>query len=215
MGAGHERVVTINDYDSSTDAELWTRASESRDGPAFGQLFERHADAVYNHCFRRIASWSLAEDLTSAVFLHAWRRRGDVKFAGGSVLPWLLAVANNEIRNAERSRRRYRRLLARARPALPQGDIADEVAERADQEKSARLALRALEGLRAEERDVLSLCGWAGLSYQDAAEVLGVPVNTVRSRLARARQHLKERMAGDQPAPTALPFGAAVKENLR
>jgi hypothetical protein len=59
------------------DRELWLRASDG-DAAAFGELFSRHASAVYNHLFRRVADWSEAEDLTSAVFLQAWRRRGRV-----------------------------------------------------------------------------------------------------------------------------------------
>jgi RNA polymerase sigma-70 factor, ECF subfamily len=55
-----------------TDATLWELACAG-DGEAFGQLFDRHASAVYNHCFRLTASWSTAEDLTSTTFLLAWR----------------------------------------------------------------------------------------------------------------------------------------------
>jgi DNA-directed RNA polymerase specialized sigma24 family protein len=59
---------------AASDRELWQRAGDG-DSTAFGEIFERHAKAVYNHLFRRISDWSQAEDLTSAVFLHAWRRR--------------------------------------------------------------------------------------------------------------------------------------------
>jgi DNA-directed RNA polymerase specialized sigma24 family protein len=62
-----------------SDRELWARAVAG-DADAFGSLFERHARAVYNFAFRRTASWALAEDLTSEVFLLAWRRRGAVVF---------------------------------------------------------------------------------------------------------------------------------------
>ena len=95
-----------------SDADLWGRVT-AHDGEAFAVLFDRHATKVYNHCFRRSADWSMAEDLTSVVFLEAWRKRRQVRLHGDSVLPWLLAVANNCLRNAERSRRRYHRLLAK------------------------------------------------------------------------------------------------------
>jgi RNA polymerase sigma-70 factor (ECF subfamily) len=177
------------------DGELWARAADNHDGDAFGMLFERHADAVHAHCFRRTASWSLAEDLTSVVFIEAWRKRKSVKLSGDSILPWLLAVANNATRNAERSLRRHRRLLAALPPAGHVPDIAEEAARRADSERTMRTLRSAFHDLPDPERDVLELCDWAGLSYAEAAVALGVPVGTVRSRLNRARQHMRDHPA--------------------
>lgn len=57
----------------TSDRELWARAVDG-DREAFGQIFDRHGKTVYNYLFRRTADWSEAEDLTSTVFLHAWRR---------------------------------------------------------------------------------------------------------------------------------------------
>ena len=86
-----------------SDSELWTRA-RGEDRQAFADLFERHAQAIYNYCFRRVGNWASAEDLTSVVFLEAWRRRS-VELPEGMVLPWLYGVATNVVRNANRSRR--------------------------------------------------------------------------------------------------------------
>lgn len=177
---------------------MWTQVA--RDDPsAFGELFERHADAVYNHCFRRTGSWSTAEDLTSAVFLDAWRRRGEVTLTTESLLPWLLAVANNDVRNQQRALWRRRRLIAKLPAAVVQPDPADETAERVDDERAMQRILRVFRKLTPDEQDALALCVWAELSYADAAVALGVPVGTVRSRLARARQQLKK-LTGDQRA---------------
>ncbi|MEV4554969.1 RNA polymerase sigma factor [Nonomuraea wenchangensis] len=99
----------------STDLELWSRAAGGS-GEAFGALFDKYARDVYNHCFRRTADWSAAEDLTSVVFLEAWRRRGEVRIDRESALPWLLGVANNVLRNRHRSLRRGGR-----RPGRPGG----------------------------------------------------------------------------------------------
>jgi DNA-directed RNA polymerase specialized sigma24 family protein len=97
-----------------SDRVLWGRATGGDDA-AFGTLFERHAKAIYNYCFRRVADWTLAEDVTSAVFLEAWRRRFDVRLAGDSVLPWLYGVAANLIRKHRRGGRRAMRALYRYR----------------------------------------------------------------------------------------------------
>lgn len=198
------------DWAALSDGQLWARAASQLDGEAFGQLFERHANAVYAYCFRRTGSWLVAEDLTSVVFLEAWRKRRDVRLAGESVLPWLLAVAGNAIRNAERSVRRHRRLLARLpRPEMVP-DFADEASKRADEERAMRLILGELRSLPEPQREVLALCDWAGLTYAEAAVALGVPAGTVRSRLARARQHLRERAA---QAALIVTSAAASKED--
>jgi RNA polymerase sigma factor (sigma-70 family) len=192
------------DWAALSDCELWSRAAQERDGEAFGQLFERHADAVYGHCFRRTGSWSAAEDLTSVVFLEAWRKRREVRLVGESVLPWLIAVANHATRNVERSLRRHQRLLARIPRMEEVPDPADDAARRADDERAMRIVLTELRSLTEAEREVLALCDWAGLSYADAAAALGVPVGTVRSRLSRARQHLRERMGYARPVAGLL-----------
>jgi RNA polymerase sigma factor (sigma-70 family) len=173
--------------DEPTDAELWSRG----DARAFGVLFERHARAVYNHCFRGTADWALAEDLTSLVFLEAWRRRDDVQLERDSALPWLLGVATNVLRNGWRSRRRRAAALARLRPA-DEPDFAEDIDARLDDERSMRDVLALVARLPRREREVLALCVWGELSYEQAAIALGIPVGTVRSRLSRARGRLRE-----------------------
>jgi RNA polymerase sigma factor (sigma-70 family) len=157
----------------------------------FGRLFERHGRAVYNYCFRRTADWSAAEDLTSVVFLEAWRKRKDVSLHGESVLPWLYGVATNVLRSRNRSLRRYRAALER----LPRGheaDFADDVADRVDDQRQMRDVLDAFRVLPKRDQDILALCVWSGLSYEEAAVALGLPVGTVRSRLSRARRRLSD-----------------------
>ena len=175
------------------DSELWRRACE-HDGLAFGLLFDRHAKRVYNHCFRRTADWSVAEDLTSVVFLEAWRKRKDLRLHSDSILPWLLAVANNCLRNTERSRRRYRRLLAKLPRAFDIQDPDIDIAGRIDDEKQMRNVLESVRQLRAEDQEIIALCDWTGLSHQEASTALGIPVGTVKSRLSRARERLRDQI---------------------
>ena len=187
------------DWGSASDQDLWSQAANEYAGEAFGELFERHSNRVYAHCFTRTGSWSMAEDLTSVVFLEAWRRREEVRFSGESALPWLLGVANNATRNAQRTLRRHNLLLAKLPPAGEEADIAVDAAARVDQERLAQHLLCAMGGLRQSEREVLALCDWAGLSYSEAAVAMGVPEGTVRSRLSRARQHLRDLAGEVQP----------------
>ena len=172
-----------------SDRELWRLAAEG-EAAAFGQLYERHANAIYNYCFRRCGDWALAEDLTATVFLAAWRKRRRVVFdRDDGVLPWLYAVANNVERNQARRSRRFARFLGQiAERQPPVGDPSVQVAD----EERMRGVLDAVRRLPRREQDVLALCVFGDLSYARAATALGVPVGTVRSRLARARRRLGE-----------------------
>ena len=173
-----------------TDAELWRDAARG-DESAFGTLFERHVQSVHRFCFRASADRAAAEDLTSVVFLEAWRRRRDVRLVRESALPWLLGVATNVLRNRRRTEARHRRALARL-PREHEPDFGDDAAGRLDDERAMQGALRRIAALRRGERDVFLLCAWHGLAYEEAAAALGLPVGTVRSRLSRARARLRE-----------------------
>jgi RNA polymerase sigma-70 factor (ECF subfamily) len=161
---------------------------------ALATLFDRHVDAVYTFCFRRTASWHLAEDATSTVFLELWRGRSKAQEHDGSALPWLYGIARNVCRNGDRSARRLNRALRRlpGGESLVESDVAEDVIWRVDSEREMARVLAAVARLPAHERDVLELVVWAGLSYEATATALGIPVGTVRSRLSRARGHLTD-----------------------
>jgi len=189
------------------DTTLWAR-SRTGDREAFGLLFERYAQAIYNYCFRRVGDWASAEDLMSIVFLEAWRRR-DQELPPGKVLPWLYGVATNVIRNRRRSERRFAAALARMPAPTADQDFADEADERLDDADRMRQVLAAIASLPPREQDVLALCTWSDLSYDDAALALGIPVGTVRSRLSRARARLRELdlRFGHEPGSNPLVLG--------
>jgi RNA polymerase sigma-70 factor (ECF subfamily) len=130
-------------------------------------------------------------------FLEAWRLRERIDGEGGSVRPWLLGIATNTARNLNRAARRHRETLARMRNAdVVSADFAEDAAGRLDDTERLAAVHAALQRLRRPEREVLALCVWSDLSYIDAAEALGLPVGTVRSRLCRARAKL--RMLSDE-----------------
>jgi RNA polymerase sigma factor (sigma-70 family) len=183
-----------------TDAALWGRARDG-DEHAFGMLFDRHSRTVYNYCFRRTADWSAAEDLTSVVFLETWKRRRHVRMQTDSLLPWLYGVATNLLQNHRRALRRYRDALARMPALAAAPDGADEAADRLDAERRMRQVMRSIKALPRRDQEILALCVWEGLGYADAAEALGIPVGTVRSRLARTRERLRDAVA---EGPTML-----------
>ena len=164
------------------DAALWSRAAHG-DHDAFGQLFDRHAGPVYSYLFRLTANWSEAEDLTSAVFLQAWRRRAEVVIDRDSSLPWLLGVARRLAQNSRRARRRYQAAVARIGTHLAEGPPpagpADTVLGQLDAEQRMAQLRAAIARLPRHEREAVELCVWAELDQQAAAVSLGVKVGPV------------------------------------
>jgi RNA polymerase sigma-70 factor (ECF subfamily) len=170
-------------------AQLRSRA-RAGDADAFGALFDSCAKAVYNHAFRLTGDWSAAEDVMAQTFLEAWRSRERIAADGGSLRPWLLGIATNLARGHRRASRRRAAALLRLGPPPDVPDFSDDVTGRLDDANRIAALHRSLSRLRPDEFEVLALCVWSDLSYAEAAEALGVPVGTVRSRLSRARARL-------------------------
>jgi RNA polymerase sigma-70 factor (ECF subfamily) len=144
----------------------------------FEELFELHFDAVYGYAARRIGP-DLARDLASETFTRAFAARGRYDAARGDPRAWLFGIAQNLLRRHHRDEERRLRAFARLDLAATERETAD-----------GRIA-DALGALALDERDVLLLFAWADLSYEDIAAALEVPLGTVRSRLHRARAHVR------------------------
>lgn len=182
--------------DRHSDAALWRRAA-SGNKAAFGELFERHAQAVWNHAYRLTGSWSLAEDLTSITFMTAWRKLNEVTLVRDSALPWLYAVAGNLARSEYRSSGRFARMLRRVPTQEAIEDHAEQVADKVDGESRMRTVLDAVAKLPKSERQVVELCLIGELSVTEAAELLGLEDVSIRSRISRARARLRKTLGRD------------------
>ena len=185
----------MRNYDELDDADLWELSTSDRE--AFGEIFRRHARAVFAICYWRTGDAAMAEDVTSVVFLEAWRRRDLVVLEQRSALPWLLGVANHTSRNATRSLRRYTQALKRLdghRP-LPTDDA---VIDRIEAETSLKMVNGVVRDLSEQEREIVLLVFWSGLSYEATSVALGVPVGTVRSRVSRTRRKLQLRLGDNR-----------------
>jgi RNA polymerase sigma-70 factor (ECF subfamily) len=182
--------------DESSDTELWRRAAGGSKA-AFGALFERHAQAVWNHAYRLTGSWSQAEDLTSTTFLTAWRKVRDVTLVRDSALPWLFTVAGNLARSEYRSSGRFSRMLQRVPAQEPVADHAEAVADKVDGESRMRVVLAAVAALPTSERQAVELCLIGQVPVAEAAEVLGIAEVSIRSRISRARARLRRTLGDD------------------
>ena len=156
----------------ASDESLF-RASAKGDQQAFSELYERHARAIYNYLFRRLADWSEAEDLTAVVFLEAYRHRKDVVVLEGKLLPWLYGIATNVLRNRRRALWRHRDLMAQLAGAP--ASAPPDASARAEAAEQMRSVLERVGALPRRQQDVVALCLWSGLTYQEAAAALDVP----------------------------------------
>ena len=166
--------------EDSSDAVVIARSLS--DPSVFGVIFDRHFDAVHAYLARR-AGGNVADDLAASTFTIAFERRRSFRLEATTARPWLFGIATNLLRNERRAQQRAIESLASIRPA--QSGAGGE-----DGENAQRLA-DALAGLDRGQRDVMLLYAWEELSYEEIAATLRVPVGTVRSRLARARAHLR------------------------
>lgn len=175
---------------SRADQALWQGIANG-DADAFGSLYERYANAIYNYCLRRVGNRALAEDLTSIVFLEVLRkRRAAIDARLGKA--WLYGVATNVLRNTKRSQRRHASALARLSLEERVHDFADDTLARLDSERALSHVVLGLNKLPKHERETFALCVLADLSYEETAAALGVPVGTIRSRMSRARSRLRQ-----------------------
>ncbi|MEU6843583.1 RNA polymerase sigma factor [Streptomyces sp. NPDC046716] len=179
----------------------------SREEPEqFAALFDRYADAVHHYAARRLGP-EAAEDLTAETFTTAFKQRHRYDpDRSGDARPWLFGIATNLVgRHRRAEARRFKALSRLPEPVQHEEPVADRAVSRAGAHGLRRELAAALAALPARQRDVVLLVAWTDLSYEEAAEALGVPVGTIRSRLSRARSALREALGGTDPtAPTAL-----------
>lgn len=185
-------VVTGRD-DRADGALLAASVDERR---LFDCFVRRLYPAIYRYLVRRVGP-DLADDLAAETFEVAFRRRADFDVAQPSALPWLYGIATNAVRRHARSERRRWRAYARVAEEVVTADEYAEVDTRLSAQAHARRLASAIAGLGQGQRDVLHLVALEGFSYEETAAALGVPIGTVRSRLARAREALRRELGHD------------------
>jgi RNA polymerase sigma factor (sigma-70 family) len=172
-----------------TDAELV--AAADRDPDAFTALFHRHWESLVRFCMDRAGS--PGEDIAAETFRVAFDRRSRYDGRYTDARPWLFGIATNLLRDHFRAARREERKLARSATVtdVARCDPELDVLERRHLDPTV---VQALAGMPAAERDALLLLAWGDLDYEAIAQALEVPIGTVRSRIHRARQRLREHL---------------------
>ena len=187
------------------------KKSLAGDLDAFNQIVLQHQSLVYNQAYRIMGEKGAAEDATQEAFISAYKKLHT--YRGGSFKSWLLRIVSNACYDEYRSRKRKPVV-----PLFPEGDDGEDAESPAwleDQaEKPEDYALRrelsraiqiCLDRLDYEFRTIVVLVDIQGLDYQSAADVIDRPLGTIKSRLARGRQNLKECLQGFQELlPTGM-----------
>ncbi|MBN2113662.1 MAG: sigma-70 family RNA polymerase sigma factor [Acidimicrobiia bacterium] len=169
------------------------------DVDAFSELMRAHEDRVFAICLRMLRDREAALDATQETFITVFRKAD--RFAGHSAFStWLYRVAVNTC--YDQARRRGRQ----AADPLPEGmDRADDHAREAFEAAELRPDLEAaLARLPAEFRAAVVICDAQGLPLQTAADILGVPIGTVKSRVFRGRRLLAEALGNLRTLPEHL-----------
>ena len=177
----------------ANDEEL-LRLMLGGDAQAFEALYDRRQGGIYRYVLRMTGSPSSAEDITQEVFLSLIRDRSDYEPSRGSVKSYLYGMA----------RFRLFRRLQRDRGFVPLDDeSADDINDfrshhdpfaEVAREETIELVRQAVLSLPEHFREVIVLCYLQEMNYADAAEIIDCPIGTVRSRLARARALLTEKL---------------------
>jgi RNA polymerase sigma-70 factor (ECF subfamily) len=188
--------VTNNEQGTGEGERQLVDAARRGDHRAFEALVLKYQDRIYRLIQRMVGSSEAVDDLAQEVFIRAYRSIGDFK-GESSLYTWLYKIALNLCRNHYRTRGR--------RPVHEELDENDgatglEAGGGSPEDEVFRREFwqqlrRGLDALPDEQREAVVFCDLEGMSYEEMAEVMGVPIGTVRSRIYRGRRALQERLA--------------------
>ena len=172
------------------------------DEAAFDLLYQRHARVMFSLAYRLVGDREAAEDLLQDAMLAAWRNAGSYVPARGSVRSWLLGnVRNRGIDLLRAWSTRSRRDAALAGERKVDQEAADSEARLVDRSMAGDVR-KGLGDLPQEQSEVLSLAYFGGFTQSEIAELLSVPLGTVKSRMRLGLERLREGMMGQGEAVT-------------
>ena len=198
-----EAAQTAADPEAIQDERLM-RAAQAGELAAFNALVVRHERAIFSVCLRLLRDVTAAEDAAQDTFVQAWRSVG--AFRGGLVRSWLLRIATNRCYDLLRARARRPASSLDAEPFevepvwTSQADAAERPEAHALRGELAVYLERALAALPEDQRLVVILSDVQGCDYDEIAQITGVALGTVKSRLSRARTRLRQALRDDPDA---------------
>ncbi len=184
-----------SDYRELSDEELMRRLFY-QDRHAFEAIFDRYGDLVYSTALRVLRDAHLAEDISQEIFVRLWRKPESYVAERGRFLTWLISVTRNRAVDEARARGRRQRYETGSPEGqeLPAGDTIDPGlnAQLAEQRRIVRAAVAELPP---EQRQVIELAYFGGLTQQEISERLTQPLGTVKTRIRLGMQKLRAALA--------------------
>ena len=190
------------------DEDLMTLV-DRKDPDAFAVLYDRHGGAAYSLAHRIVGDPAIAEDVTQEAFLSVWRSGARFDAARGSVRSWTLGIVRNRAIDALRRVSGSAPKLNLDDDAVLESQTSEELTDsEAIRRETSRRVRGALRELPDEQSEVIGLAYFGGFTHSEIAEMLGMPLGTVKGRmrlgLEKIRNTLAERMGIDGPSE-ALP----------
>ena len=186
-----------SDYKQLGDEELMRRLFH-KDKRAFEAIFDRYGDLVYSTALRVLRDAHLAQDISQEIFVRLWRKPESYVAERGRFLTWLISVTRNRAVDEIRSRgRRLRHETASPEEQereIPDGE-ANDPALNAQLAEQARTVRAALTELPPEQRQVIELAYFGGLTQQEISDRLDQPLGTVKTRIRLGMQKLRAALA--------------------
>jgi RNA polymerase sigma-70 factor (ECF subfamily) len=196
---GYDRLVgdRPEPADPSEVDALLVRRVAAGDADALRQLYERYGRLVYSFAHRVTNDATLSEEATQDTFVTLWRKAAGYDPGRAKLTTWLFVVARN--RAIELGRQKSRRPDLREE-VEPLGAAPDPAMLVAEADESQRIA-EALAALPEEQLEVVRLSYFDGLSHAEIAELIGIPLGTVKGRMRLALERLRSSLAGTDLAP--------------
>ena len=154
-------------------------------------LYDRHARAAYSLAYRMMGERQLAEDLVQEAFLEVWRAAKSYRAQRGSVRTWMLSIIHNRAIDLLRSAARRRKIQDRAEATLPTSQPSEVFAETWRNSQREQV-VEALRGLPPEQLKVLELAYFSGYTHTEIAELLDLPLGTVKGRMRLGLKKIRE-----------------------
>ncbi len=178
------------------DRELHRRLTHRERG-AFEELYARYSAAAYGLALRVTGRSALAQDVVHDAFLALWRAPEAFDPARGTFRAYFLSLVHHRAVDTVRREERMRQRQVRVNPEPEAGeDVAEDVVHEAWLADRRAKVLEALERLSAEQRQVLELAYFRGLTQTRIAEEIGVPLGTVKTRTLAAMRKLRQTLVG-------------------